>query len=760
MFRPPAGLSRPILLASTLLLSPALFATPMLLTSTPAASAPQAEPSLPTIVVTAPHPHHATRARPRRGATPPRTATAPDPQPSRQAEPPPPASAGVVTQPNAFQRALSTSDSASLITDIPGGAVWGAGGVSSLPALNGFGADRLQVAINSMLISPACPNEMNPPLSFVNPVMISKMRAWLGIAPVSVGGDYVGGRIDVTTAPPMFAPNASAWVTRTMLSSFYRSNGNAYGVDATATMANRDTSITYTGGWVRSGDYKAGDGRTIKSTLYETQNHTLSFSKQTFGNLFTFQVGGQFIPYQGYVNQYMDMVYNRGMFANGRYEGMFDWGKFEGTLFAHHIRHTMGFIAPDKKGAMPMDTDSSDIGYSVKATIEASRQDLVRVGNEVSVNRLNDWWDPVPGSMMMGPNTFISINNGQRDRIGTFAEWEHHWDRRWTSVLGFRNDVVWMDTGIVHGYNAMGSGADAAAFNALDRARTDIHLDGSALVRYEPDQISLFELGLARKTRSPNLYERYAWSSNVGMKMFGWFGDGNGYVGDVNLKPEKAHTVSFTAGLHDPAQKVWDFKVTPFASYVQDYIDVDRCALANCLARLPTNLTATTGFVYLRFANHDATLYGVNLEGRVVVWDNAAYGRGEFRGLLNFTQGQRQDGINLYHVMPVNAKLALDHRIGGWTDTIELQLVGTKDRVNSVRNELTTPDYALVNIRGGYQWEHVRLDLGVDNLFNQNYYLPLGGADLVDYKVGSTTLWGYNVKGPGRSFNARLSASF
>ena len=668
--------------------------------------------------------------------------------------------------PNAgFDRGLSSSDSASLVTDLPGGATWGAGGVSSLPAINGFGADRLQVAINSMLISPACPNEMNPPLSFVNPAMIAKMRAYLGVGPVSVGGDYIGSRIDVTTAPPAFVPEQAGWVTSTQLSSFFRSNGNAYGVDATATVANRDTSVTYTGGWVRASDYKAGDGSTIKSTLYETQNHSISVSKQTFGNLFTFQIGGQFIPYQGYVNQYMDMVYNRGLYANGRYEGAFDWGKLEASAFVHQIRHTMGFIAPDKVSDMPMDTKGLDGGYAVKATLALSGHDLLRIGNELAVNRLDDWWSPVAGSMMMSPNTFININGGTRDRVGTFVEWERHWDRQWTSIVGLRNDVVWTNTGNVRGYNDMDYGADVAAFNAVNHARTDVHVDGSALLRYEPNDVSQYEFGFARKTRSPNLYERYAWSTNaMAMQMIGWFGDGNGYVGNLDLKPEKAHTVSFTAGWHDPAQRIWDVKVTPYASYVQDYIDVDRCATASCLASNPANLTTSTGFVYLQFANHDATLYGVNIEGRLRVWDNAVYGQGQLRGLIGYVRGQRTDGVDLYHMMPVNAKLALDHRLGGWTNSVELQLVGSKDQVNQTRNELTTPSYALVNLRTGYQWQHVRLDLGIDNLFNQNYDLPLGGADLVDYKVvsmmGSSAAYGYNVKGPGRSFNARLGISF
>ncbi|KQT08468.1 MULTISPECIES: TonB-dependent receptor [Bradyrhizobium] len=757
------SLRRSILAATTALISPALpCATSLLPPFVTTASAQSAE-RLPPVTVNSPQ----QRKRKPRGvvaAAPPAAAqsgdiSAPDQSPSSV-----PASASLPPRAG-FDRGLSSSDSASLVTALPGGAAWGAGGVSSLPAINGFGADRLQVAINSMLISPACPNEMNPPLSFVNPAMIAKMRAYLGVGPVSVGGDYIGSRIDVTTAPPAFTPAQAGWVASTRLSSFFRSNGNAYGVDATATLANHDTSVTYTGGWVRSGNYKAGDGTTVKSTLYETQNHAISISKQALGNLFAFQIGGQFIPYQGYVNQYMDMVYNRGLYANGRYEGVFDWGKFEASAFVHQIRHTMGFIAPDKIGEMPMDTKALDAGYSMKATVALSGHDLLRIGNELAVNRLDDWWSPVAGSMMMSPNAFININGGTRDRLGTFVEWERHWDRQWTSILGLRNDVVWMNTGNVQGYNAMSYGADAAAFNALDRARADVHVDGSALLRYEPNDISQYEFGFARKTRSPNLYERYAWSTNaMAMKMIGWFGDGNGYVGNLDLKPEKAHTVSFTAGWHDPAQRVWGVKLTPYASYVHDYIDVDRCSTASCLASNPANLTANTGFVYLQFANHDATLYGINVEGRLTVWDNPIYGQGQVRGLIGYVRGQRTDGVDLYHMMPINAKFALDHLLGGWTNSIELQLVGSKDQVSQVHNELTTPAYALLNLRTGYQWQHVRLDLGIDNLFNQNYHLPLGGADLVDYKVdsmmGSSAAYGYNVKGPGRSFNARLSVNF
>ena len=60
--------------------------------------------------------------------------------------------------------------------------------------------------------------------------------------------------------------------------------------------------------------------------------------------------------------------------------------------------------------------------------------------------------------------------------------------------------------------------------------------------------------------------------------------------------------------------------------------------------------------------------------------------------------------------------------------------------------------------------QDVGIELSILNLFDKNYDLPLGGADLVDYKVvsmmGTSPAYGFNVKGRGRSVNGRLSVSF
>lgn len=91
------------------------------------------------------------------------------------------------------------------------------------------------------------------------------------------------------------------------------------------------------------------------------------------------------------------------------------------------------------------------------------------------------------------------------------------------------------------------------------------------------------------------------------------------------------------------------------------------------------------------------------------------------------------DGGNLYHMMPLNLKLSLDHKLEGWKNALEMQFVDGKQDVQQIRNELQTPSYMLLNAKTGYQWEKVSLDVGVDNLLDKQYFHPLGGSYIGDY---------------------------
>ena len=656
-----------------------------------------------------------------------------------------------------------TSDSAGLLKDVPGFSSYAGGGVSSLPAIRSFADDRLRVEIDGMGLHSACGNHMNPPMSYIDPGNVGQIKVQSGITPVSSGGDSIGGTVMIDSTVPKFAGAGQDSLLGGSISGFVRSNGSANGGNISAFAATESLSISATAAYSKSDNYKSGGGQEIKSTLYDAQNQAISLALRGDSNLFVFNVGHQNIPYQGFVNARMDMVGNESTYGNARYLGTFGWGVLDVRAYYQHITHEMNFLS-DKGGDMPMNTEGNNYGYSIKAEIPLNERNILRIGNEYNRLNLDDWWPPVAGSMMMGPGTYDNINNGKRERLGTFVEWEAKWGQQWTTLLGARYDYVTMNTGNVQPYDwrnpipmaGMGMGvanpdANAArAFNAQDRKRTDNNFDLTALLRYTADEASAYELGYARKGRSPNLYERYAWGTGaMAMRMTGWFGDGNGYVGNLDLKPEVAHTANASA-IWRSASNSAELRVTPYYTYVEDYIDVNRCApsVGGACASMG-NQTTTNNFVYLQFANHDARLYGIDISGRLPLGEATAVGEFSMRGQLGYVNGKNLDtNDNLYHVMPINAKMAVDHRLANWSNTLELQLVAAKNDVQQVRNELKTAGYGLVNLRTSYQWTTFRIDAGVENLFDKNYYLPLGGAYLGERPM----VYGTSVAGMGRSF--------
>ncbi|MBF0460772.1 MAG: TonB-dependent receptor [Magnetococcales bacterium] len=677
----------------------------------------------------------------------------------------------------------ANSDTASLLANQPGVSLYRNGGVSSLPVIHGLADDRLRVQVDGMNLISACANHMNPPLSYIDPTNVGSVQVFAGITPVSVGGDSIGGTIQMNSTAPEFAKPGAGPLLKGEAGAFYRSNGDARGGNLAATVASEQLNLTYTGSTAQSDNYQAArdfkpaglaaadrgwlGGDEVGSSRYKTENQDIGLALRHDNHLLQLKLGVQEMPYQGFPNQRMDMTENDSVHGILRYTGQYRWGALEASIYDEHTRHRMNF-ADDKQfqygtlpaspvNGMPMHTDGENRGALLKGDIILSDRDILRVGTEVQRYRLDDWWPP-SGGMMMSPNTFWNIHGGQRDRLALFAEWEARWNAQWTSQLGVRGDQVSMDTGTIQGYNNWyGNPSNPTsipgAFNAANRQRTDNNLDLTALVRYTPGATNSFEAGYAQKTRSPNLYERYAWSTNaMAMEMVNFAGDGNYYVGNLNLRPEVAHTVSATAAWHDVTQERWGLKITPYLTYVHDYIDAKR---------LPAS--AATTFVSLQFVNQSARLYGVDVSGSFAVADTRDYGRFTGTGLLNYVRGENETtGDNLYNMMPLNGKLAIVQRVGNWTNTVEEQLVAPKTAVSQTRDELKTGGYGLLNLRTSHPWHQVRFDVGIENLLDKFYNPPLGGAYVGQGATmsGGAIPWGIPIPGRGRSIHAGMTVTF
>jgi iron complex outermembrane receptor protein len=704
--------------------------------------------------------------------------------------------------------APATSDTASLLRNVPGLNLQGSGGVSSLPVIHGLADDRLRIKVDGMDLISACANHMNPALSYIDPTNVSSAVVLAGITPVSIGGDSIGGTILVDSAAPEFAKAGEGLLRKGEIGGFYRSNGDVRGGNIAATVAGEKLSLRYQASTAKADNYEAGDdfkpagpaaagrgfldGDEVGSSKYKSTNQSLGLALRHENHLVELKYGEQDIPYQGWPNQRMDMTDNDSEQINLDYEGQYNWGDLEARVYNEHTRHKMQF-ADDKlfwygsntgvptadgepctptggmtgcAAGMPMDTEGDNTGVTVKADIPLSARDLLRVGAEVQNYRLDDWWEP--SGKAMWPNTFWNINDGERDRIALFGEWEAEWNPQWLTQFGVRGEQVDMDTGDVQAYSPMFRGADADDFNAADHEKTDHNIDLTALARFTPNDMSTIGFGYARKTRSPNLYERYAWSRHgMAMRMINWAGDGNGYVGNLDLEPEIAHTISATFDWHDAAQEKWGLQLTPYYTHTDDYIDATRCSGdtsgtpgAVCTT---ANLTATDAFVYLQFVNQSARIYGIDVSGHFPLAENTSYGSFTATGILNYVRGKNDDtDDNLYNIMPLNAKLAVVQRLNNWTNTVELELVDEKDEVSWERNELETSGYGLVHLRSSYEWKQVRIDVGVENLLDKFYNDPLGGAYLGQGKTmsGTGVPWGVSVPGAGRSVYAGVNYRF
>lgn len=704
-----------------------------------------------------------------------------------------PAPLGQVDGADATRRA--GADAAVLIGTLPGVALRGNGGASAHPVLRGLGGDRVRIRVDDMDLVAACPNHMNPPLSYLDPAALHGATVYAGLAPVSAGGDAIAGVIAARTAPPRFAEAGSS-LLEGRLGAGYRDNGDAWRSDASLLLAGDTLSARLEAARARSDNYRAGgDFRTstatgrvghtvpldeVGSSAYDTRNAALTLAARGEDWLSELGFGYQDVPFQGYPNQRMDMTGNTQRRLRFAHAHELAGGSLRLSAFSEEVEHAMDF-GPDRRywygslsgsgqpcapirfmgdpagtcaAGMPMRSEADTRGATLSWERSLASGSLLRVGGEWSRQQLEDYWLPSGGGM--GPGVFRNIHDGERTRGALYGEWESQPAQAWSQSLGLRLERVVSDADTVSGYssapNAMGGqAAEAAAFNARDRRRSDLHVDLSALLRYAPGGAHSLEFGYARRTRSPNLYERYPWSSwEMAAAMNNLLGDGNGYVGNLDLEPETAQTLAATwrwARADGQAQ----FSVSPWWTRVDDYIDAE-----------PVRNVQPGRFNVLRYANVDAELYGIDAEGRLELGDSVI-GHLALDGNASVSRGRRRDGSDpLYEQMPPRLRLGLEHRYGGWQQRLEFEAVARKSRVSQVRNEIETPGYALLGWHLSRQWTQWKLGLGVENLFDRAYALPLGGS----YVGQGTTMslngipWGIAVPGAGCTLYASVEWRF
>jgi iron complex outermembrane receptor protein len=381
-----------------------------------------------------------------------------------------------------------------------------------------------------------------------------------------------------------------------------------------------------------------------------------------------------------------------------------------------------------------MEAPATSRDFGLRSALEIPRgDDRVRVG--IDLHRAEFEAQQV-NAMGMVRDTF---HDNVRSRGGAFVDYESPFAEGWTARGGIRADVVETRAGrVTSGFGDPMVNADLAAFNAGPRKHRDTLVDLAAALRYEPNEATTLELAVGLKNRAPSLVERYLWTpanASAGLA------DGRTYLGNPGLDPEQSFQIGLGATQRGES---WSVTLTPFYQSVRDFIQGEPIA-RNDMAGLPV----------LQYENlRRAELYGAEL---AVSWEIDE--RFRFAASASHTRGRNcETGEDLYRIAPLRGLASLAYQHDGWEAAVECEWAAAQNKVAEGQNEPTTPGYGLIHLRFARELPHgVRIEAGVENIFDKRYTDHLGGVNRV---AQSDVAVGGRIPGAGRFFYTGVNWTF
>jgi iron complex outermembrane receptor protein len=639
---------------------------------------------------------------------------------------------------------VSSPDAASLVARAPGASLIDNGGLSGQVQYRGLFGDRILVRVNGQRFSSGGPNLMDPPLHYAPMALVDRIELDRGISPVRKGPG-LGGGVNAILKQAEFSDSASMQ-PQADLTAGYRSGDNSYLTGGLVSLSSERVKLGVIASYEKGDDLQYPGG-TIASSSFERLNYGAHAGLKVGDGSLTLSYRRQETDPTGNPPFPMDIQYFNTDFLSLAYQGKLSDNLYLEAEAGHvAVRHLMDNFSLRQGPASPMDrratfadADSSTASTSLRI---GTPDRHVRLGADVEAMDKD-----VRITNPMNPNFFLtSLNNISGSRIGGFVETRVGFGPI-EAEIGARLDHHRMEVGspMLGSAIPMGPRILASAFAASDRSWSDDTIDIAA--RFWSDMGSFKpRLSLARKTRVANAIERFSWLPTGAS---GGLADGNIYVGDLNLKNEKAWIAEIGFDYQDSHVYA---RPTLFYRRVDDFIQGvpydDTPGIINSPVEMVANMNGDP--TPLRFANVDAEIYGADLD---FGWNIS--GPLNIDGTASYVRAKRRDiDDNLYRIAPPNARVALSWQEDIWHLGAELQVFADQDNVSATNDEQPSNGYLLAGLFG-----HVKLtpgltlDVSVENLFNKNYTEHLAGYNIVS---GSDVALGARLPGAGRSAFFRI----
>jgi len=630
------------------------------------------------------------------------------------------------------------ADSADALRSIPGISIRRMGGHGLEPIIRGQSQNRVNILMDGAYIFGACPNRMDPPTSYVPLESFDQIEVIKGVHSVQYGSGGSGGTVIFKRKRPDVSANDPA---TGRVSVGYRDNSETGNVSFDLAAGNVANYIRTFGSWTDADNYEDGDGNSTRSAFIARNAGFIAGISPTPGTWIEWS--GDFARDKDnyYAGAGMDGVYNNSDTFRISVETKPSWAwsdqlKFE--WYQANVDHLMDNYSLRPVGKMQMRAPST---------------------SDTTGGRLTMKWLPAPGwNGLLGMDVVRNKRDAERlhhtensdmlqsvlwpkatlEQLGWFTEMSR--ENTWGGTIkgGVRYDRVESEAEKASVEPSMGLSPQELYRKYYDTQATDIDEDNvGAFLRYEhafaSDRGSYFAV-VSRSVRTADATERYL-ASNGMSGMPGW-------VGNPDLDPEIHRQVE--TGLRWQEQR-FDSGISIYYNDVDDYILRDR-------AQLQAGIASNDGSSIYR--NVSAEFYGTELETSVEL--GAGF---QVSGSLAYTHANNTDDDRaLPQIPPLEGTLELRFKKPKYELGTRLRLADNQDRIDLISGQdpRETPGFAALDMRGAIDLPAgVRLDIGMDNVFDKTYAYHVNRANVDPFNPDPI-----QVNEPGRFAWMRISYNF
>lgn len=643
------------------------------------------------------------------------------------------------------EREIATApDGAAFIARAPGAALVANGPLSGQVQMRGLFGERILLRINGQRFATGGPNAMDPAMHYVPGVLIDRVEIARGISPVR-DGPGLGGGVNTVLKQVGFG-NGSSLAPQADVTAQYRSVDDSVAIGGIAGLASETWRFGALASWEEGDDVRFPGGR-IGGTSHRRAVYGVQAGLRSGAGELSLEYRRQETGLSGTPSFGMDIIYFKTDFLQAGFTGELADGV---TLETH--AHYSGVIHRMNNYALrpttmrrQSDTYADTLAGDLALRFGSDTRHL-RIGADAErIDKGYVTYNPDMAAFFVHP-----LDHAGTDRIGGFAEWRTGAGPV-EAELGIRVDRHRANAGVPRFGPAIPAGQMnlATAFGKADRDWSGTTVDGSLRLWADLGDITP-RLTLARKTRAPSLVERFAW---LPTEASGGLADGNIYVGTPGLKPETAWIGEL--GL-DWASDAAYARPVVYYRRIDDYIQGVPYDATPGIVNTPVEMVAQAGgdATPLRWANTDAEIWGAD-----IAFGTRLVGPLRLDGVASYVRGTRRDITdNLYRLTPANGRLAVTWEETRWSVSVEGQAAAAQNKVAASNNEQKTGGHVLVNLAA--HWlvrEGLRLDVGIENLFDRSYVEHLAGFNR---NGRSDVALGTRLPGAGRSAFARLRWAF